>query len=111
MSDEVQGAFVESLKRNNTKIRADRAEAISEDTQLLYKRTVEDLQIQISKYKREQNNMLDLSPKDATSLMLASDFDSAAYVQKDIELGIKLRNAQIRLEVATERYNHLFGEL
>ena len=44
---ELKGAFVASLKRNNSKIRSDRATAIAEDAQLIYKREVEDLQIQI----------------------------------------------------------------
>ena len=43
------GAFVESLKRNNQKIREDRAIAIAEDAQLIYKREVEDLEIQIKR--------------------------------------------------------------
>lgn len=37
------GAFIESLKRNNRQIREDRALNISEDAELLYKRKIEDL--------------------------------------------------------------------
>jgi hypothetical protein len=103
------GAFVASLKRNNKKIRDDRAAAISEDTQLMYRRTVEDLEVAISRMKREQENMLDLSPESATSLMLASDFDCTTYVAKDVELGVKIRNAEIKLEIAKRRYAYLFG--
>lgn len=106
---QVQGAFMESLKRNNRKIRDDRATAIGEDTQLIYKRSMEDLQLSIKKMEREQENMLDLSPTDAQSLVLASDFDSADYVGKDIDLGVKIRNAGIKLEVAQKRYTYLFG--
>jgi hypothetical protein len=104
-----QGAFMESLKRNNRKIRDDRAQAIGEDTQLIYKRLMEDLELSIRKMEREQENMLDLSPTDAQSLVLASDFDSNEYVSKDVELGVKIRNAGIKLEVAQKRYNYLFG--
>jgi len=103
------GAFVESLMRNNKKIRDDRAQAISEDTELIYKRTIEDLELNIKKMKREQENMLDLSPTTAQSLVLASDFDSADYVSKDVTLGVKIRNEQIRLEIAKNRYEYLFG--
>ena len=103
------GAFRQSLIRNNSKIRADRAQAISEDTQLVYKRKIEDLELTIKKMKREQENMLDLSPKDAQSLILASDFDSSVYVNKDTDLGVKIRNAQITLEIAQDRYNYLFN--
>lgn len=53
--------------------------------------------------------MLDLSPTDATSLVLASDFDAKNYVEKDLELGVKIRNLEIKLEIATKRYAYLFG--
>lgn len=110
MSEDVEmGAFIDSLKRNNKQIRDDRATAIAEDTQLVYKREIEDLEINIRKMKREQENMLDLSPTDARSLVLASDFDSKDYVNKDLELGVKIRNAEIKLEIAKKRYVYLFG--
>ena len=104
-----QGAFVDSLKRNNKQIRDDRATAIGEDAQLIYKRTVEDIQVSIRKMERDQENMLDLSPDHAMSLKLASDFNSGEYVAKDIELGVKIRNANIKLEIAEKRYAYLFG--
>lgn len=106
---EVTGAFVSSLKRNNQKIRDDRATSISEDTQLMYKRQIEDMQQTLKKLKRDQENILDLSPADANSLVLASDFNSADFVSKDIELGVKIRNLEIKLEVSSKRYAYLFG--
>lgn len=109
MEDLTQGAFIASLKRNNKQIRDDRATAIAEDTQLIFKREIEDLQINIKRMKRERDNMLDLSPTNAQSLVLASDFDSKTYVEKDLELGIKIRNAEIKMEIAQERYALLFG--
>ena len=110
MPEEIKkGAFLDSLKRNNRQIRSDRAEAIGEDTELVYKRVIEDLELSIRKMKREQENMLDLSPTNAQSLVLASDFDSSAYVAKDVELGVKIRNTEIKLEIARKRYGYLFG--
>ena len=53
--------------------------------------------------------MLDLSPDHAMSLKLASDFDSDEYVKRDVELGVNIRNAQIKLDIATNQYLHLFG--
>jgi hypothetical protein len=108
--EENLGLFVNSLKRNNKQIRDDRATAICEDTEVLYKRQVEDLELSIRKMLREQENMLDLSPTNAQSLVLASDFNSADYVLKDIDLGVKIRNAEIKLEIARTRYNILFGK-
>jgi hypothetical protein len=106
---DTQGKFASSLKRGNSKIREDRATAIVDDTQLRYKRQIEDLQVAIKRAAMEQENLLDLSPSNADSLVLASDFDSATYVAKDIELGVKIRNLEIKLEIAQKRYNYLFG--
>ena len=53
--------------------------------------------------------MLDLSPDHALSLKLAENFDSAEFVAKDIRLGIAIRNEEIKLEIAKDRYNFLFG--
>jgi len=107
---ELNGAFASSLKRNNKQIRDDRATSIVEDTQLVYKRQIEDLEMKIKKMKREQEGMLDLSPSNAQSLVLASDFDSQKYADKDLDLGVKIHNTEKKLEIAKERYKYLFGE-
>jgi hypothetical protein len=106
--DEMKGAFVASLVRNNKRIREDRAIAIAEDAQTIYKREVEDLTMQIKKLKRERDAQLDLSPTTADSLVLASDFDAKKFVATDIDLGVKIRNLEIKLEIAAERYKNLF---
>lgn len=106
--DEMKGAFVGSLVRNNKKIREDRAIAIAESAQMIYKREVEDLQVQIKQLRREREAMLDLSPTTADSLVLASDFDAKEFVKKDVDMGIKIRNLEITLEIASSRYTHLF---
>jgi len=110
MSDEVkQGAFVESLKRNNKQIKADRTEAISEDAQLIFKRKVEDLEVEAKRLKRKRENMLDLNSDNALSLKLAENFDSRLFVDEDIKLGVEIRNTEIKLEIAQARYKYLFG--
>ena len=105
----VKGAFVDSLRRNNKKIRDDRAIAIVETAEMIYKRTVEDLELEIKRMRREREAMLDLSPTTADSLVLASDFDAPAFVTKDIDLGVRIRMAEIKLDIAKARYQHLFN--
>ena len=104
-----QGAFITSLKRNNKQIRDDRATAIADDAELMYKRKVEDIEVIIRKMKQDRENMLDLSPENAMSLKLASDFNAEEFIAKDLELGVKIRNEEIKLEIATKRYEILFG--
>jgi hypothetical protein len=106
----IEGAFFESLKRNNKKIREDRAASIVEDAHLIYRREIEDLAVLIKRLKREQENMLDLSPSHADSLLLASDFDAKEYVTKDLELSVKIRNLEIKYELAQKRYQYLFKQ-
>ncbi|MES2774780.1 MAG: hypothetical protein V4722_11385 [Bacteroidota bacterium] len=105
---DMKGAFVGSLLRNNKKIRDDRAIAIAESAEMLYKRQVEDIELQIKQLKRDREAVLDLSPTDAQSLVLASDFDAKKFVEKDIQMGVAIRNLEITLEIAKSRYNHLF---
>jgi hypothetical protein len=109
--DSLEGAFVDSLTRNNRKIRADRAIAIAEDAQLIYKREIEDMELQVKKLRRERENMLDLSPTTADSLVLASDFNSKSFVEKDIKIGVQIRELEIKLEIARARYNYLFTNI
>jgi len=106
---EIKGAFYESLVRNNKKIREDRAIAILEDAGTIYKREVEDLDMKIKRLRRERENMLDLSPTNTDSLVLATDFDAKSFVERDIKLGVEIRNLEITLGIAKERLNHLFG--
>lgn len=106
--NQMGGAFVGSLVRNNKKIREDRAIAIAEEAMMKYKRQVEDLEIKIRQMKRERENMLDLSPTTADSLVLATDFDGSSFVEKDIKLGVDIRNLEIKLEIARSRYEYLF---
>lgn len=105
------GAFVASLKRNNKQIRADRAESIEEDAHMAYRRQVEDLERDITRLKRTQDNMLDMSPENAQSLMLGKDFDATSFIAQDAKLGLDIRNKTIELEIAQQRFTHLFGEM
>lgn len=105
---DMKGAFVGSLVRNNKKIREDRAIAIAESAQMLYKREVEDTELTLKQMRRDRELMLDLSPTDAQSLVLASDFDAKAFVEKDIKMGIDIRNLEIKLEICKTRFAHLF---
>ena len=104
----VLGTFVASLKRSNSKIKDDRATAIAETTELKYRRAVEDIDIKIKDMKRDRENMLDLSPTTTDSLIMASDFNAEQFIQKDIDLGVKIRNAEITLEIAKKQYEYLF---
>ena len=105
----LKGAFTGSLKRTNKEIKSDRADAIAEDAEVAFKREVEDLGLSIKKKRRIRENMLDMSPTNAQSLMVANEFDANEFVKRDNELGLEIRNLEIKYEIASGRYKYLFG--
>ncbi|MDH3301146.1 MAG: hypothetical protein OES24_11630 [Acidimicrobiia bacterium] len=104
------GAFGTSLHRNNKSIRRDRADALAADASTMYRRLVEDLQLELRQLRRRQEDLLDLSPTDADSLVPAADFDAEAFASDDHALSVQIRNVEIKLDLATARLNYLFGD-
>lgn len=109
MEEDLKPRFIESLRRNNDQIREDRARIIGEDAELIYRRRVEDIELKIKRLEREQEGLTDISPLDKNSLTFA-DFQPEAFVQKDIELSLIIRNLNIQLELTRKRFEYLFGK-
>ncbi len=109
MSDDLKPRFVDALRRNNDQIREDRAKTISEDSELIYRRKYEDIELKIKRLEREQDGQIDISPLDKNSLVFA-DFDPETFVLKDIELSLNIRNLKIQLEITKKRFEYLFGK-
>ena len=108
---DIKGAFMESLVRTNRDIRRDRAMSIAENAELHFKRDAEDLGIQLTQMKRDRENLLDLSPTNAQNLTMASDFNAKDFVAKYNGLGVKIRELQIKYDIAKESYDRLFTEM
>lgn len=104
------GAFITSLKRNNKQIRDDRGTAIGEIAELTYRRKIQDMELDIKQLTRKRDNMLDLSPTNAMSLMVADEFDATKFVAEDIAILTDRRNLQIKIDLAKESYKELFGK-
>ncbi len=109
MEEDLKPRFIESLQRNNDQIREDRARIIGEDAELIYRRRVEDIELKIKRLEREQEGLIDISPLDKNSLTFA-DFQPEAFVQRDIELSLIIRNLNIQLELTRTRFEYLFGK-
>jgi hypothetical protein len=65
--------------------------------------------LKIKRLEREQEGLIDISPLDRNSLTFA-DFNPEAFVQKDMELSLTIRNLNIQLEVTRKRFEYLFGK-
>jgi len=107
--EEIKGALYQSLSRNSKEIMKDRAETISEDLEMTFKRGVEDIAAKLKRLNRERNNMYDFSPTNTQSLVLAKELDSRDILARDSKLSIEIRNEEIKLEVAQQRFEYLFG--
>lgn len=103
-----RGALGASLVRNNKTIREERGEVIFTDTERSYKRKIEDLEYDLEKLRRKRDNQLDLSPTNADSLIVASDFDTKQFIDNDLKLSIDIRNMEIAIEIGKQRYTYLF---
>lgn len=105
-----EGMFLDLLKRGNADIRKDRAQAIGESAELMYKREVEDIKVELTNMIRDRENYLDMSPDTALSLKVAADFNAKDFVGVDIKLSVAIRNLNIKYELAKKRYERLFGK-
>lgn len=106
-----KGQFETILKQSFKQIRDSRAQALIEDTEIVYKRNIEDRVMKIKQMDRSAENiLLDLCPTSTVSTTLPSDYNPQEFMAKDQELAMNKRNEIIRLVVAIQRYNILFGE-
>lgn len=105
------GVFKSDLMRTFKQLKESRAESVAEDVEIIYKREIEDLCHKIRNYDRDRENLiLDLSPSSAfNGNVVPSDFNAKEFLDKDIEIGLNKRDAIIKLEIAIERYEYLFG--
>ncbi len=102
-------AFGSSLKRNNAAIKKDRADEITREAYIRFKRTVEDLEEELYRLIRKRNNMLDLSPSSIQSLMPAKDFDAGQFLIDDVDLSKQIREKTIIANITRKRCNYLFA--
>lgn len=105
----VLGAFHESLVRTNRQIKTDRAAAISEDVETVYRRKVEDLGLKIKRMKQTQSASLDFSPETVGTLKL-QQIDAESFSDNDLKACRDIRDLEITYELAKVRYHYLFGK-
>ena len=106
-------AFKADLMKNFRQLKESRAESVAEDVETVYKRRIEDLCQEIRRYTRQREDlMLDLAPSTAMSnAVVPADFKPETFLEADLTIGVNKRNAIIKLEILTERYEQLFGPI
>lgn len=103
--------FEKNLKQNYREIRESRAKALTEDTEIEYRRTVEDKYRRVRNIDRTvENQLLDLCPKSTTSTQVGpADYKADEFVKRDLQNALDRREMVIELEVAVDRYEYYFG--
>jgi hypothetical protein len=109
-TETVSGFVHQSLQRNNKQIRSDRAASLAEDLEIGAKRQCEDLGRELRKLKRKRESMYDFSPSNSQSLVLAAEVDGEEVAEKDMVLSLKIRDLQIKFDIACERYEENYGK-
>ena len=109
-AEDIKGALYQSLSRNNKEIKNDRAEIIAEDLEMSFSQGIQLSTKNLKQLLRERANMYDFSPTNTQSLVMAHDVKSEAIFAKDLNLSIRIRQAEIELEILKERYEFLFGK-
>jgi len=108
--EEKQGFLNESLKRGNKAIREQRGDVIWEDLEMVYKREVENKQIDLKKIDRRMSTAFDFSVNNVNSLIMKrEDFDATEVMLEDLQLGLDRKKTIDKLNIAIGRYNYLFG--
>lgn len=106
----VSGAFGASLLRNASKIKEERALTILRNGEKYFRRKVEDLTDRIGNLEVERQALLDMSPTDINSLVLATDFKADEFYDTERKLTMQIREARVELEEMQTRYEFLFGK-
>ena len=89
---------------------SERATVDSESAESLYNREMQKLERLIRSLKRERDNMANRPLTDKQTSEITYAFNSGAYVSKEIEIGVRIRDLEKKLENARKRFQFLFGE-
>ncbi len=107
-----KGTFKSALTQSFKGIKETKAAAITEDVELSYRRKIEDLCRSARQCDRDREDILiNLAPSNITSLsVVPSDFKADDFLEQDLKIGLNKRDTLIKLEIAVQRYEYLFGE-
>ena len=104
-----EGLFKSALKRSVKDIKEARATGITDDAEMSFRRMVEDLVQSRKRLEMTRDEMLDMSPESAISLVLAKNFDGRKFASEYLNLGVEIRLLNIQIDIGKQNYKDLFG--
>lgn len=114
MSEKLKtGQFSADLRRNYKQLRDANAISVVTNTQKVYKRAIEDFISELDQLELDRSDIMNsLTPGGiGNTAAVVSDFKAEEFMKKDFQLGYKSRELKIQLEIATDRYQKLFGPI
>ena len=105
------GILGTTLKQPFKQIKDSRIDAMLEDTETQYRRSIEDLGMKMRQCDRDlEDAILDVLPHNAIASIDPNKFDAVKLKESRIEMLLTKREISIRLGVLVTDYETLFGE-
>jgi hypothetical protein len=106
-----QGILGTTLKQTFKQIKDSRIDAMLEDSELKYRRQIEDMCAKVRQCDRDMEDaILDILPSNAGQGINPNQFDATKLMQTRVETLIARREHSIRLGILVNDYETLFGE-
>ena len=105
------GILGTTLKQTFKQIKDSRIDAMLEDTETQYRRSIEDLGMKMRQCDRDlEDAILDVLPHNAIASIDPNKFDAVKLKESRIEMLLTKREISIKLGVLVTDYETLFGE-
>lgn len=110
MADATQSNFVKMLTRDNSKVQKARAIRLGTITETEMSQLISNLETQRLTIEDQMDQQLDVTTQnDMTSMNAIKDWDAKSFIQRRVEMRVKLKNLEVNLEAAYETRKELFG--
>lgn len=104
--------FTTNLTLSNQSIKEARARIIGEDTQAASEELLRQLKQDQRDLERRKVALSDLYPESELSLRIAKpDFDAKSWVKELQDIGVKLANKAVEIDIAQKTYDEWFTEV
>lgn len=105
------GILGTTLKQTFKQIKDSRIDAMLEDTETQYRRSIEDLGMKMRQCDRDlEDAILDVLPHNAIASIDPNKFDAVKLKESRVEMLITKREIAIKLGILVTDYETLFGE-
>ena len=111
MDGKTTGILGSTLKQTFKQIKESRIDAMLEDTEMKYRRQIEDVCARIRQCDRDlEDAILDMLPANVGQGIIPSQFDAERLMSTRVNTLIARREQAVRLGILVDDYETLFGQ-